>query len=286
MENTKYLSENTKSRYNESNRICLNMVVHPDLEDENTTINRAIWLAQQQGYRREQVEEALEKRPDGDLFLQSLVREIKNCESDKADITFLISLPQGQVAELSESIERSKEINEPQGYVVINKDTRCGLYNPFWGSSSQPWSEHDLGIRLCHDIQIPFACIDSILPDGFEGESISDVCGLEEDCWRSDAIVEVEVIKKQYNVKTSSQYQKDLKRIERRGHNLALLKEVLEILINGEILPEKYENHNFTGNYDNCSKCHITPDWLLVYKRNQDELKLFLIRTGTHSDLF
>jgi len=197
MEKSKYLSENTNSRYNDSSWICLNMVVHPDLDDENTKINHAIWLAEQQGCSREKIVEVLHKKsPDGDLFLQSLVREIKNCESDKGDITFLIALSRGHADELSELIERSKEINGSRGYVVINKDTRCGLYNPFWGSSSLLWSEHDLGIRLSHDIQIPFASIDSILPDGFEGESIADVCGLEEDCWRSDAIVAITIAEK------------------------------------------------------------------------------------------
>jgi len=189
MKNTKYLSENTNSRYNDSNYICLNMVVHPALDNENTTINHAIWFAEQQGYHREQIKEALKELSDGDLFLQSLIREIENCESDQADITFLVALPQGQADELSELIERSKELNGPQGCVVINKDTRCGLYNPFWGSSSRLWSEHDLGIRLKQDIQIPFSSIDSILADGFEGEAIADVFGLKEDCWRSDAIV-------------------------------------------------------------------------------------------------
>lgn len=31
---------------------------------------------------------------------------------------------------------------------------------------------------------------------------------------------------------------------------------------------------------------HIQPDWLLIYRINNDELILELFRTGSHSDLF
>ena len=65
-----------------------------------------------------------------------------------------------------------------------------------------------------------------------------------------------------------------------------MLEEVIEILANGETLPEKYNDHNLTGDYSDCRECHITPDWLLIYKISNDELILYLTRTGTHSDLF
>ena len=51
-------------------------------------------------------------------------------------------------------------------------------------------------------------------------------------------------------------------------------------------MPEKFRDHDLTGNYKGCRECHIQPDWLLVYEVNNDELILYLIRTGTHSDLF
>jgi len=35
-----------------------------------------------------------------------------------------------------------------------------------------------------------------------------------------------------------------------------------------------------------CRECHITPDWLLIYEVDGDELILYLTRTGSHSDLF
>ncbi len=81
-------------------------------------------------------------------------------------------------------------------------------------------------------------------------------------------------------------FKKDFKRIIKRGYNIRLLEDVIEILASGQLLPEKYKDHNLTGNYYDCRECHITPDWLLIYKINNNELILYLTRTGTHSDLF
>ena len=81
-------------------------------------------------------------------------------------------------------------------------------------------------------------------------------------------------------------FQRDLKRIEKRGYNISLLAEVIKKLANGEQLPEKNKDHNLSGDYSGCRECHITPDWLLIYEISNDELILYLTRTGTHSDLF
>ena len=87
-------------------------------------------------------------------------------------------------------------------------------------------------------------------------------------------------------IKYETTFKKDFKRIVKRGYNIRLLEEVIEILANEQMLPEKYKDHNLTGNYSDCRECHITPDWLLIYKINNNELILYLTRTGTHSDLF
>lgn len=67
---------------------------------------------------------------------------------------------------------------------------------------------------------------------------------------------------------------------------MALLSEVLNILASGKQLPAKYKDHNLIGNFKGCRECHITLDWLLIYEISNDELVLYLTRTGTHSDLF
>ena len=89
-----------------------------------------------------------------------------------------------------------------------------------------------------------------------------------------------------YHVRPTKKFQKDLKRVQRRGYDLSLLTEILKKLANGESLPEKNRDHLLTGNFSGCRECHITPDWLLVYEIYEEELLLYLTRTGTHRDLF
>ena len=89
-----------------------------------------------------------------------------------------------------------------------------------------------------------------------------------------------------YHVRPTKKFQKDLKRVQRRGYDLSLLTEILKKLANGESLPEKNRDHLLTGNFSGCRECHITPDWLLVYEIYEEDLLLYLTRTGTHSDLF
>lgn len=89
-----------------------------------------------------------------------------------------------------------------------------------------------------------------------------------------------------YKIRATVKFQKDLKRVQKRGYDISLLTKVLNLLATGESLPEKYQDHNLSGNYKGCRECHITPDWLLIYEISDGELILYLTRTGTHSDLF
>lgn len=89
-----------------------------------------------------------------------------------------------------------------------------------------------------------------------------------------------------YIVKPSSRFKKDLKTIAKRGYNISLLTNIIKLLAAGLPLPEKHKDHALTGNWINYRECHITPDWLLIYKIEEDILVLTLTRTGSHSDLF
>ncbi|MGN1112196.1 MAG: type II toxin-antitoxin system YafQ family toxin [Acutalibacteraceae bacterium] len=89
-----------------------------------------------------------------------------------------------------------------------------------------------------------------------------------------------------YSIRPTAKFQKDLKRVQKRGYNISLLTEVIKKLADGEQLPEKNKDHRLQGNYAGCRECHITPDWLLVYEIDGNALFLYLTRTGTHSDLF
>ena len=68
----------------------------------------------------------------------------------------------------------------------------------------------------------------------------------------------------------TTQFRKDLKRINKRGKDLSLLKDVLQTLREEQALEEKYRDHALTGNYIGFRECHIQPDWLLVYAINWD----------------
>lgn len=91
-----------------------------------------------------------------------------------------------------------------------------------------------------------------------------------------------------YKVVQSNQFKRDYKLCLKRGLDKEALVRVIELLSNGSVLPEKYFDHPLkpSKDYKNCRELHIEPDWLLVYKYNNENVILYLIRTGTHSDLF
>ena len=84
----------------------------------------------------------------------------------------------------------------------------------------------------------------------------------------------------------SNRSKKDVKMAKKRGYNLDLLNDIVEKLARQEPLPKKNRDHSLTGDFIGFRECHIQTDWLLVYRVNDEELILFLTRTGTHSDLF
>ena len=84
----------------------------------------------------------------------------------------------------------------------------------------------------------------------------------------------------------SNRFKKDLKMAKKRRYNLDLLNDIVEKLARQEPLPKKNRDHSLTGDFIGFRECHIQTDWLLVYRVNDEELILFLTRTGTHSDLF
>lgn len=89
-----------------------------------------------------------------------------------------------------------------------------------------------------------------------------------------------------YVVKVTTQFRKDYKLAIKRGLKMELLEHIVALLAAGETLPEKNKDHALTGNWVGHRECHISPDWLLVYRIEDDVLVLTLTRTGSHSDLF
>lgn len=89
-----------------------------------------------------------------------------------------------------------------------------------------------------------------------------------------------------YIVKPTTQFKKDYKLAVKRGLKIDLLKDIIAALAMGEKLPEKNRDHALTGNWVGHRECHILPDWLLIYRIEEEVLVLTLARTGSHSDLF
>ena len=85
-------------------------------------------------------------------------------------------------------------------------------------------------------------------------------------------------------VSQTTQFRKDVRKQKKRGKDLGKLMEVVDLLVSGEPVPEKFRDHALTGNWNGWRDCHVEPDWLLIYKSLSEEL--ILARTGSHSDLF
>jgi mRNA interferase YafQ len=85
-------------------------------------------------------------------------------------------------------------------------------------------------------------------------------------------------------ISRTSQFKRDVQRMQRQGREVEKLKRVLEALAEGEPLAAKHRDHVLVGQYKGTRECHIEPDWLLIYELGEAEI--VLIRTGSHSDLF
>jgi mRNA interferase YafQ len=74
--------------------------------------------------------------------------------------------------------------------------------------------------------------------------------------------------------------------MEKRGKNMWKINFVIGLLANEIPLPPNYKEHPLHGEYEGTLECHVEGDWLMIYEIDEDEKNLFLLRTGTHSDLF
>lgn len=91
-----------------------------------------------------------------------------------------------------------------------------------------------------------------------------------------------------YDIILTTAFKRELKLIKKRKKDLEKLNKIVDMLANNEEIDAKYRDRALANStrFKNCRELHIEPDWLLVYKKNKNELILFLMETGTHSDLF
>ena len=89
-----------------------------------------------------------------------------------------------------------------------------------------------------------------------------------------------------YGLKPTTKFKKDYKLAKKRGLDMSLLEYVIDELLLGHTLDAKYLDHPLHGDYEGFNECHIQPDWLLIYGKDDENLILTAVRTGKHTDLF
>lgn len=89
-----------------------------------------------------------------------------------------------------------------------------------------------------------------------------------------------------YRLVLTGKFKKSLKLAKKRGLDISLMENVVDTLLQGLPLDEKYRDHELKGKYKGFRECHIQPDWLLIYLQEDNVLTLTLVDTGTHADLF
>jgi len=86
------------------------------------------------------------------------------------------------------------------------------------------------------------------------------------------------------SIRQSTQFRRDVKRLKRQGADLKQLETITKQLVTQNPLAERYRDHSLVGNWKGFRECHIQPDWLLIYRIEDEELQL--ARTGSHAQLF
>ena len=89
-----------------------------------------------------------------------------------------------------------------------------------------------------------------------------------------------------YDITYSTKFKKDYKLVVKRRWDIDLLRIIITQLANNEPLALKHKDHRLQGKFTDCRECHIKPDWLLIYRINEQANTLELVAAGTHSNLF
>ncbi|MDE6282047.1 MAG: hypothetical protein K2M15_09760, partial [Oscillospiraceae bacterium] len=150
------------------------------------------WLAKTQGYTKGRLKKALQKgdMADPHSFLESMRVELANLPSTMSTVTFLVELTLAQLIELNRLVRLQdrnghcydNSMNPDCGYIIIDKGTETGLYDPWSGGGSC------FEIQLDRDVKLPVKYIRSALPDGGDGYSVGSVYGMCGSAWKRGGI--------------------------------------------------------------------------------------------------
>lgn len=158
-----------------------------------------LWLARQQGYKKSELKKALADRGNSQSpLLRSIYCETLNCGSHMNALVFLVKMTLEEYFTLRDSIDKERERNKSyclyertgRGYLLLSKDTACGLYDSWNGSGSI------LEIKLEKDVRLPFRCIASADHDGCHGCGIREIYGCGSDLWSDNAVKLIRPMKK------------------------------------------------------------------------------------------
>ena len=85
----------------------------------------------------------------------------------------------------------------------------------------------------------------------------------------------------------SKLFKKGRRLAQKRGLDISLLKWGIQQLAQDIPLPQNWKDHQLKGNLKNFRECHIggAGDWLLIYEKRENEMILYLVGTGSHTDL-
>ena len=119
-----------------------------------------MWLARQQGYKKSELKKALADRGNSQSpLLKSIYRETLNCGSHMNALAFLVKMTLEEYFTLRDGIDKERERNKSyylsertgRGYLLLSKDTTCGLYDSWNGSGSvlkSNWKK----MSVCHSV--------------------------------------------------------------------------------------------------------------------------------------
>lgn len=85
-------------------------------------------------------------------------------------------------------------------------------------------------------------------------------------------------------LQTTTRFEKDYKKVSKSGRGMKKLKQVMMLIASEQVLPRELRDHKLVGNYQGRRECHLSGDWLLIYKIESDAV--IFERTGSHSELF
>ena len=157
-----------------------------------------LWLARQQGYTKTQLKQAMRERPAEKKFMRSIYDEINNVGSHMNTLTFLVKMSLEEYFHLTDAIVKERERNKSytmngrkgRGWILLDKTTTTGLYDPWNGGGSL------LKIHLDKDVRLPIRCIDTAKHDGCRGYSIRGIYGVMTSSWWGDTLKEIHPMKK------------------------------------------------------------------------------------------